>query len=79
MVLLVAHVDESECIGADSPRVVELPVSRPLATKSSQEMTAGVKYLYPVVVSIGDDVLSDTIDSDSGEAVEFSLSVAVAS
>lgn len=33
--------------------------------------------LYPVIVSVGNDVLSDTINSDAGETIEFAFCITV--
>jgi hypothetical protein len=49
-----------------------------LAAKRSQEMSERVKYLDPVIVPIGDDVLADPIDGHAGQAVELAVAVAVA-
>lgn len=45
MVFLVTHVDESEGVRGDTPRIVELAISCTLASKRTQEATLRVKYL----------------------------------
>jgi len=78
VVLLVADVDEPEAVGADAPRVVELPVRVALAAERAEELAAGIEDLDAVVVAVRDDELADAVDGDAGEAVEFAFAVAVA-
>ena len=78
VVLLVADIDEAEAVGADAPRVVELPVAVALAAEGAEELAAGVEYLDAVVVAVRNDELADSVDSDAGQAIEFAFAVAVA-
>lgn len=45
MVFLVAHVDETERIRGDAPRVVELAIACALAAERPQEATSWVEHL----------------------------------
>lgn len=50
MVFLVTHVNESEGVGGDTPRVVELSIAGSLAAKRAEEPTGRVKYLKTRVI-----------------------------
>merc|ERR1719233_1569790 len=79
MIFLVTNIDESQRIRADSPRIVELSIRGSLASKSSEEVTAGVENLNPVIISVSYDELTNSVDRDSGKTVEFSLPVSISS
>jgi hypothetical protein len=79
VILLVANVNKPKCISANAPRVVKLPVCGSLTAECSQKMTTGVKYLDPVIISVGDDKLSDSVDSHSRQTIKLSLPVAISS
>jgi len=79
VVLLVAHVDEAECVRTDSPGIVELAVAGSLGSKCSNKLSTRIKYLDPVVVTVCNDVLTDPVDGYAGQAVELALAVTVAS
>lgn len=77
MIFLIAHINEAERIRGDAPRIVEFAVGRSLCAKRTQESTRWVEYLDAVIVTIRDDILSDSIDCDAGQTIEFTLPVAV--
>ena len=62
VIFFVTNINESQCICADSPWIVELSICGSLTSKCSEEVTTGVKYLYPVIVAVSDDVLTDPVD-----------------
>lgn len=79
MILLVAHVDESEGVGGDSPRIIESAVGGALGAEGPQEATGRIEHLDPVVVAVRDDVLPDPVYGHPGEAIELAFAVAVRS
>merc|ERR1719317_1390415 len=79
MIFFVTNINKSRRVRADAPGIVELSIRGSLASKSSEEVTAGVENLNPVIISVSDDELTDSVDRYSGEAVEFSLSISVSS
>ena len=74
VVLLVADIDEAEAVGADAPRVVELPVAVALAAEGAEELAAGVEYLDAVVVAVRNDELADSVDGNAESATTIVLS-----
>ena len=77
MVLLVTDIDEPKGIGSDSPWVTELSIDSALAAKGSDKVSSCVKDLNSVVVSVGNDILSNFVDCHTGQAVEFTLAISV--
>ena len=78
MVLLVTDIDEAKGIGSDSPWVTELSIDSALAAKGSDKVSSCVKDLNSVVVSVGNDILSNLVNCHAGQAVEFTLAISVA-
>lgn len=79
MVLLVAHVDEAKGVGGDAPGIIEATVSGALRAESPEETTGRVEHLDPMVVTVRDDVLADSVYGHPGEAVELTLAASVRS
>lgn len=77
MVLFVAHVDESKGVSADAPGIVEFTIRGPLAAESSEEVSGWIEDLNSMIVSVGDDVLTDPIDSYSCKAIKLSFAIAI--
>jgi len=78
VIFLIAHVDESKGVSADTPGIVEFTIRVPLTAESSEEVSRRIEDLNSMIVSVGDDVLADPIDSYAGEAIKLSFAVAVA-
>lgn len=65
MIFFIANIDKAHGVGCDAPWVVKLPITCSLTAESSKESSSWVKDLNAVVVSIGDDELSDAIDGNT--------------
>lgn len=52
MVLLIAHVNEAECIGCYAPRIIEFAICGALRTEGAQESSLGIEHLYAMIVSV---------------------------
>lgn len=79
MVLFIAHINKSENIRGDSPRIIKPTIGGALGSKSSQKTTGRIENLNSVVVTIRDDILSDPVNRHPGEAIEFTLATAICS
>lgn len=51
VVLLIAHVNEAECIGCYAPRIIEFAICGALRTKGAQESSLRIEHLYAMIVS----------------------------
>lgn len=52
VVLLIAHVNEAECIGCYAPRIIEFAICGALRTEGAQESSLGIEHLYAMIVSV---------------------------
>lgn len=77
MVFFITHIYKSQVIRRNSPRVTELSVHSAFAPESSYKPPVGIEDLKSVVVTVGDDVLADSVYGYSGQAVEFAVAAAV--
>lgn len=77
MILFIANVDETEGVGGDAPRVTELAVSGSLGPEDPQKATRRIKDLDAMIVTISNDVLTDTIDGYARQTIEFTLTLTV--
>lgn len=77
MILLVAHIDESQGVGGDAPGIIEPAVGGALRAEGPQETAGRIEHLDPVIVTVRNDVLPDPVYGDPGEAVELALAAAV--
>ena len=78
MIFLVTDIDEPKGICSDSPWVAKLSVHSALTAKGTDKVSSCVKDLDSVVVSVGNDILSNFVNCHAGQAVEFTLSISVA-
>lgn len=51
VVLLIANVNEAECIGCYAPRIIEFAICGALRTEGAQEASLWIKHLYAMIVS----------------------------
>lgn len=51
MVLLIANVNEAECIGCYAPRIIEFAICGALRAEGAQEASLWIKHLYAMIVS----------------------------
>jgi len=51
VVLLIAHVNEAECIGCYAPRIIEFAICGALRTEGAQESSLRIEHLYAMIVS----------------------------
>lgn len=77
MILLVAHIDESQGVGGDAPRIIEPAVGGALRTEGPQKTAGRIEHLDPVIVTVRNDVLPDPVYGHSGETVKLALAAAV--
>ena len=78
MVLLVTDIDEPKGSCSDSPWVAKLSIHSALTAKGTDKVSSCVKDLDSVVVSVGNDILSNFVNCHAGQAVEFTFSISVA-
>lgn len=51
VVLLIAYVNEAECIGCYAPRIIEFAICGALRTEGAQEASLWIEHLYAMIVS----------------------------
>lgn len=51
VVLLIANVNEAECIGCYAPRIIEFAICGALRAEGAQEASLWIKHLYAMIVS----------------------------
>lgn len=77
MIFFVTNINESQCVCGHAPRIVELAVGRSLRAKWSQKSARWIQYLDTMIVSIRNYILADTVNSYTGQTIEFSVAVAI--
>ena len=78
MIFLVTDIDKPKGICSDSPWVAKLSVHSALTAKGTDKVSSCIKDLDSVVVSVSNDILSNFVNCHTGQAVEFTLSISVA-
>lgn len=73
VVLLVTDVDETKGISGHSPWIREPPISSTLTSKGPEKHARRIKYLNPMVVAVGNDVLADSVDSHARQTIKFAF------
>ena len=77
MIFLVTDIDEPQGVSSDSPWVAKLSVNSALAAEGSNKVSSCVKYLNSVVISVGNNILSNFVNGHTGQAIEFTLTIAI--
>lgn len=77
VILFVTHINEAQCIRRHTPWIVEFAIGGALCAKCTQETTGWIEYLDTMIVSIGDNVLTDSIHCNAGQTIEFTFAVAI--
>ena len=77
MIFLVTDIDEPQGVSSDSPWVAKLSINSALAAEGSDKVSSCVKYLNSVVISVGNNILSNFVNGHTGQAIEFTLTIAI--
>lgn len=79
MIFLVTHIDKAKGIGGHAPWIIEFAIGRALRTEGAQESTRRIEHLNAMIVSVGDNVLANTIHGHTGQTIEFAFTTSVLS
>lgn len=77
MVFFVAHINEAQCIRCNTPWIVEFAIGCALCAERTQETTGRIEHLNTMIVSIGNNVLTNSINCNAGQTIEFTFTVAI--
>lgn len=79
MILLIAHINKSKSVRGNTPRIIESSVGGTLRAKSPQETAGRIEHLNPMIITVSDDILADSVNGYTCEAVEFTFATSICS
>ena len=71
MIFLVTNINQSQAVSGNTPGITELAIYGALTAKRSNKMASSIENLNSVVVTIGNDILANFVNGDTGQAVKF--------
>lgn len=63
MIFFITHINKAKCIGCYAPWIVKFAIGNALRAKRSQESSLWIQHLNAMIITIGNYVLSNAIDS----------------
>lgn len=79
VILFIAHINKSKSVGGNTPRIIESSVGGALRAKSPEETSGRIEHLNPMIITVSDDILADSVNGYAGETVKLALATPVRS